>query len=708
LIRSSKRRFVRAAVALGCLSVLLVPLAAAATDAGDLDASFGNGGTVTTQVGVASSGPDDLALQPDGKIIGFGQADFAIGWTGFAITRHDVNGAPDPEFGDDGGVLTSLGGLFDEALGGLVQPDGKIVAAGFSIRDVEPAIIDFGLARYLSNGDPDPSFGGGDGKVAFPIGQGAGRTGATAIALDADGKLVLTGGAYNAIGEPVVAVVRLDAAGAPDTSFDSDGIVLTKVGTSSSGTDVKIQPDGKILVAVDQLDSFDLTVLRYNQDGSPDAGFGNGGKASRTIGSNNSDWKTRTTALALTASGGILVGGDRRTAIYGGETLLAAFTPAGEWDTGALFHGIHVGPSTTEVGEFTGLVDVLLQSDGRIILAGWRGPNSRGPVTFALYRLKADGSYDESFSCNGVADAPLGTRDWGLTGAALDGNGHLVASGIVFDDTTSDFGLARYHLSGTPNCSTGGGGGGGGGGGVTAELGIAGNAQPVTAAVGQEVTFNLRVTNVNLGNAAGIKVDVDVPAGLALVSTSADRGPGCAGTPLVCDLDWLSSSTPSANITIRTRVTAPGELALRASVRFASADAKPENNSVTIIVNRTVARPPTAPAPAKPTPSTGTTKTGTAGANTLRGTARADTLRGLGGNDKLYGAAGNDRLFGGSGNDRLFGGLGRDLLEGGIGNDTISARDSARDTIRCGRGRDVVIADRIDIVARDCERVTRR
>ena len=101
------------------------------------------------------------------------------------------------------------------------------------------------------------------------------------------------------------------------------------------------------------------------------------------------------------------------------------------------------------------------------------GAQSRGPVTFVLYRLTPEGFYDETFSCNGAMDDhPLGTRDWGLTGAALDGNDHLVAGGVVFDATTSDFGLARYHLSGTPNCSTGGGGGGGGGGSAVAEAAI--------------------------------------------------------------------------------------------------------------------------------------------------------------------------------------------------------------------------------------------
>ena len=151
---------------------------------------------------------------------------------------------------------------------------------------------------------------------------------------------------------------------------------------------------------------------------------------------------------------------------------------------------------------------------------------------------------------------------------------------------------------------------------------------------------------------------------------------------------------------------------------------------------------------------------GTAAANTINGTPRSDVilgragndlLRGLAGSDCLYGEAGNDRLRGGNGGDRLFGGPGADRLEGesgadrleggsgndrmtgaagndrltdhsgrdtftaGAGNDRVDARDTAplhrrvRDTVSCGPGaRDVALADRRDVVLRDCERVTRR
>jgi Ca2+-binding RTX toxin-like protein len=81
----------------------------------------------------------------------------------------------------------------------------------------------------------------------------------------------------------------------------------------------------------------------------------------------------------------------------------------------------------------------------------------------------------------------------------------------------------------------------------------------------------------------------------------------------------------------------------------------------------------------------------------------------LAGNDRLFGEAGNDRLFGGPGKDLLVGGPGHDRFVGGCGNDVIKARDHVRrERIGCGAGRDVVYADKRDVVARNCERVHRR
>ena len=105
------------------------------------------------------------------------------------------------------------------------------------------------------------------------------------------------------------------------------------------------------------------------------------------------------------------------------------------------------------------------------------------------------------------------------------------------------------------------------------------------------------------------------------------------------------------------------------------------------------------------------------GDDRLSGDSSGDRVSGSRGRDRVRGGSGNDVLSGGSspdsvsgdaGNDRINGNSSRDTLNGGSGNDRISARDRQRDRISCGAGRDRVTADRIDRVARDCERVSRR
>ena len=85
-----------------------------------------------------------------------------------------------------------------------------------------------------------------------------------------------------------------------------------------------------------------------------------------------------------------------------------------------------------------------------------------------------------------------------------------------------------------------------------------------------------------------------------------------------------------------------------------------------------------------------------------------DRAAGDQGNDRINGNSGNDALFGNSGNDRITGSTGADRISGGGGNDRINSRDGRRDRLDCGRGRDRLIADRFDRVARNCERVSRR
>src|SRR5215203_1011262 len=89
---------------------------------------------------------------------------------------------------------------------------------------------------------------------------------------------------------------------------------------------------------------------------------------------------------------------------------------------------------------------------------------------------------------------------------------------------------------------------------------------------------------------------------------------------------------------------------------------------------------------------------------TITGSARADALNGTQTADMIHGHGGDDRLAGRGGADFLEGGAGRDFVDGGAGSDRIGVHlDGARDDVRCGSGRDVVVAERIDRVAADCE-----
>jgi Tol biopolymer transport system component len=99
---------------------------------------------------------------------------------------------------------------------------------------------------------------------------------------------------------------------------------------------------------------------------------------------------------------------------------------------------------------------------------------------------------------------------------------------------------------------------------------------------------------------------------------------------------------------------------------------------------------------------------GTQRADVIVGTPGPDFAFGGGGTDRIYGGLGNDLLSGGDGGDRLYGGAGRDTIKAGGGPDRIWARDGVSDRVSCGAGKDVVVADSLDLVDGNCESVQHR
>ena len=123
-----------------------------------LDTTFGDAGKAS----LAAFGGDRsaMALQADGKIVMAGGT-----FTDFVLARFLANGSVDTGFGNAGKVTSNIvSGEQEEALAVAIQPDGKILVAGYTGQAVGPSVI--ALARYLSTGEPDTTLitGGGAGQ----------------------------------------------------------------------------------------------------------------------------------------------------------------------------------------------------------------------------------------------------------------------------------------------------------------------------------------------------------------------------------------------------------------------------------------------------------------------------------------------------------------------------------------------------------------
>jgi uncharacterized delta-60 repeat protein len=281
---------------------------------GSLDRSFGNGGIVTTTFPEGSYA-SDVALQPDGKIIAAGTVfvDFNIGDssdTDFALARYNPDGTPDTTFGNGGQVSTNFVGLEDDAFSVLIQPDGKIVAVGSA--NSPATYYDFAAVRYLSNGTIDTTFGVA-GKVSTDFGdQNFDR--ASSAALQPDGRIVAAGFAIShGGGVQNFAVARYTSSGVLDTTFSGDGKTQIDFGNCcQSATKVLLQSDGKIITvggSNGESSEDDFLLARLTPRGSLDNTFGVGGQVRTSFG----DLNGGASGAALQSDGKIVAVGFQAT-----------------------------------------------------------------------------------------------------------------------------------------------------------------------------------------------------------------------------------------------------------------------------------------------------------------------------------------------------------------------------------------------------------
>lgn len=260
---------------------------------GSLDNSFGNNGIIITAIGNDDYGRA-VAIQADGKIVVTGYSQGRI-----AVIRYTTNGSLDASFGNNGIVLTTVG-TYDQANAVVIQPDGKIVVGGYT--EIGSHNI-FMVVRYNTNGGLDASFDS-DGIATTPIGTTDDQ--GYALGLQTNGKIILAGYSVENNFLPIFALIRFNSNGSLDMSFDNDGIVTTNIVVNDRGQAVAIQADGKIVVTGTTYNgSHDIFALaRYNTNGNLDTSFDNDGILTTSIGIDD-----KANAVTIQADGKIVVAG---------------------------------------------------------------------------------------------------------------------------------------------------------------------------------------------------------------------------------------------------------------------------------------------------------------------------------------------------------------------------------------------------------------
>ena len=383
-----------------------------------LDQSFGNGGQSVGPLGNEPADLQDMAIQPDGKIIVAGTTgDSSSLHERGALARFDVNGRLDKTFGQGGKVTLSINSERTLFLTVAVQ-NGKIAVAGYVLRGFR---YDIFVAQFDANGILDQTFGnGGIVLPDLPAGSALGS-----ILIDSIGRVVVAGGGNEFL------VLRYLANGSPDNSFGTAGVKTITFSGPAGASFVTLLPDSKLLLGGGvHLATTDLAMARLNSDGTLDGTFGQNGTTTVDF---DGDQDYLHDAAVLPDGKIVTVGTSGNGSVF--HTTLVRFNANGILDQTFGNNGRVVSPASDNLDEGQ---SIALQSDGKILVAAYAYRTFGSD--FIVLRFNQDGSLDSSsFGKNGTVRVEFdGTGGKGRR-IAVDAFGNIVLAGLA----GGEFGVAR-------------------------------------------------------------------------------------------------------------------------------------------------------------------------------------------------------------------------------------------------------------------------
>ncbi len=404
-----------------CLFAVLPAMA----QCGYLDRGFGTNGIAVATVRDSVCEAAAVAVQTDGKIVAAGSS--RIGNVEcFTLIRYNSDGGIDRSFGLNGIVAYQVGLSNSNITAIVIQPDGKIVVGGIS-RMTNVSIPKLTLARFTSDGHFDPTFDQ-DG-IVTPTNNWAFFGLKIFVALQPDNKIIAGGQTAGS----VHAIFRYNTDGSPDSTFDTNGNVITSLQTI--GYELRgltLQADGKILTTgVCGYFQPQNAMLRYNSTGEIDTTFGTGGMIFFPF-----QPQSQPVAVAERPDGKMVVAVSK---YYNPPSVwLFGFNPDGSVDTDFGNNGIVTASPLNPCA----LNDMKVRSDGTIILTGCAGIDNF--YTIYVLSFKPDGTPDELFDGDGMAIIPHNSTMMNSRAVAIAPNGDIVIAGSKTENYIQYMLAARF------------------------------------------------------------------------------------------------------------------------------------------------------------------------------------------------------------------------------------------------------------------------
>ena len=350
----------------------------------------------------------------------------------------------DTTFNPPNGYVLYNGWDKDSYLGSVIQADAKIVVSSGIEDGTDSDVV---VLRYNDNGTLDETFGT-NGVATYDGGKGddCGRL----VAIQPDGRIVLTGYTYNGTGYDIL-TMRYNTDGTPDNSFGTNGVVTYDNGNKDDkGRAVAVQTDGKIVVTAWSSDATTRVamILRYDANGALDNTFGSNGVVTYEGGYGNDGFR----GVVIQTDGKIIVSGYTNTE-KGFEVLTARYNSDGSLDTtfgtsGVAFHDGGHGNA--------GARGVVIQSDGKIVVSG--GQDNGTDLDILVLRYNINGTPDDTFGTKGVVTYDSGNgNDYGRR-LAIQRGSKIVVTGRSRNGTDYDVLVLRYNPNGSLDNTFGGSG----------------------------------------------------------------------------------------------------------------------------------------------------------------------------------------------------------------------------------------------------------